>query len=123
MMGRSESPAKKRRTEAPVKEEPIIFKGEEHTQCKEEETKLTQLSQLLREIRKITRRNEALAELLDETLEETRKLRTHLDYLKVLPYLKATNPIFKSIGILVSPRKGRPAKLKSPKKRANKNSG
>lgn len=108
MMDRSESPTKKRRTEAPVKEEPILFeekpilfKGEEHIQCKEEETELAQLSQLLRETRKITHRNEALTELLDETLEETRKLRTHLDYLKVLPYLKATNPIFKSISILV----------------------
>ena len=60
---------------------------------------MKELSQLLTEIRRITRRNEALAELLDETLEETRKLNTRLDYLKVLPYLKSTNPIFKSISI------------------------
>ncbi|KAM6537556.1 hypothetical protein FALCPG4_003471 [Fusarium falciforme] len=108
MMDRSESPTKKRRIEAQVKEKPILseenpilFNGEEYIQCKEEETELAQLAQLPRDIRKITRRNEALAELLDETLEETRKLKTHLDYLKVLPYLNATNPIFKSISILV----------------------
>ncbi|KAL2675309.1 hypothetical protein Neosp_011493 [[Neocosmospora] mangrovei] len=105
MTDQSEPPTKKTRIEAPEPEDPIVSE-EEPIQCNEdEETELAELSQLLTEIRKITRRNEELIKLLDDTLEETRKLKTRLSYLRI------------------APRKRRAAESKSPRKRANKSSG
>lgn len=90
MTDQYEPPTKKRRIEAPVKEEPeeipILF----NIQSKEEETQLAQISQLLRQIRNVTRRNEALAKLLKELVEETHKLKARLEYLKMSSHLTAT---------------------------------
>lgn len=93
MSDQSEPPTKKRRIEAPEPEDPIASK-EELIQCNEdEETELAELSQVLTELRKITRRNKDLTMLLDETLEETRKLKTHLGYLRVMHLFGGLNPI------------------------------
>ncbi|RSL72984.1 hypothetical protein CEP51_011822 [Fusarium floridanum] len=132
MNDQSEPPTKKRRTEAPVKEgpiqlkedDPILSKGEEPIPLKDEEEELEELFLLLMRIHKLTRRNQELKQVLDETLAETSKLRTRLDYLRVVQYLKAENPMFRPISILISPRKRPPVrKAKSPKKRAKESSG
>ncbi|RSM12231.1 hypothetical protein CDV31_006437 [Fusarium ambrosium] len=110
-MDRSEPPTKKRRTEAPIQEQPIqlkeddpiLSKGEEPIPLKDEEEGLEELFLLLMRIHKLTCRNQELKQILDETLAETSKLRTHLDYLRVVHYLKAENPMFKPISILISP--------------------